>query len=191
MKRLLTLTAAAVVISLAGAGCGDDATSSADDGGSTSTTTAPPGSSTIAAADPSPSSAGPTLALATSELGRILVDGAGRTLYLFTPDTGTTSTCTGSCAQAWPALTGTAVAGDGLAAEDLGTATRADGATQVTFRGHPLYYFAGDDAAGDTKGQGTGGKWYVVDAEGMAVHGASSGGGTPTPPTSGAARSGY
>jgi predicted lipoprotein with Yx(FWY)xxD motif len=56
--------------------------------------------------------------------------------------------------------------GTGLNASDFGTITRADGTTQISFHGHPLYYFSGDQAAGDTHGQGIGGKWYVLGADG-------------------------
>ncbi len=102
-------------------------------------------------------------------LGKILVDGAGKTLYVFTPD-GTTgkSTCTGDCIDNWPALVsdGAPTLGTGLDAEDFTSFTRDDGGAQVVFYAMPLYYFAGDKAAGDTNGQGLGGKWYVVGCRG-------------------------
>ena len=89
--------------------------------------------------------------------GTALVDGTGRALYLFEADTGTTSTCTGACAQVWPPLLtpGQAPVTTGAAQASLvGTSPRADGTRQVTYDGHPLYYFAGDKAPGDVKGQG-------------------------------------
>ncbi len=100
--------------------------------------------------------------------GTALVDGTGRALYLFEADTGTTSTCTGACAQVWPPLltSGPAPVTTGAAQPSLvGTSPRADGTRQVTYDGHPLYYFAGDKAPGDVTGQGIhnfGGGWYVV-----------------------------
>ena len=100
--------------------------------------------------------------------GTALVDGTGRALYLFEADTGTMSTCTGACAQVWPPLltSGPAPVTTGAAQASLvGTSPRADGTRQVTYDGHPLYYFAGDTAPGDVRGQGIhnfGGGWYVV-----------------------------
>jgi predicted lipoprotein with Yx(FWY)xxD motif len=109
--------------------------------------------------------------LASSSLGEILVDGTGRTLYVFTPDSAGTSTCYDSCAQTWPPLTASAapMVGTGLDAGAFGTTNRTDGSTQVTFHGMPLYQFAGDSAAGQTNGQGIGGKWFVVDKDGNLV----------------------
>jgi predicted lipoprotein with Yx(FWY)xxD motif len=110
--------------------------------------------------------------LAETSLGTILVDGAGKTLYVFTPDTaGGISTCYDDCATAWPPLAADAVPtpGTGLDAGDFALVDRTDGSKQVTFHGMPLYYFASDAAAGDTKGQGLGEKWYVVDADGKLI----------------------
>ena len=105
-----------------------------------------------------------------SSLGRILVDGEGRTLYLFLADTGPESTCYEGCAPTWPAFTtnGSVEAGDGVTAE-LATSERTDGDVQVTAAGRPLYYFASDTAPGDTNGQGIGDVWYVVSPAGKAI----------------------
>ena len=109
-----------------------------------------------------------------AELGTVLVDSAGMTLYMFDDDTrgSAESTCTDSCIEAWPPLTvesATALsAGDEVSAE-LGTFERADGATQVTANGWPLYYFASDEEPGDAKGQGVGDVWWVLDASGSPV----------------------
>jgi predicted lipoprotein with Yx(FWY)xxD motif len=122
-------------------------------------------------------SSGPaTIAVRTTPLGRILVDGKGMTLYLFEQDTGTTSTCNGSCATFWPPTTtdGAAKAGTGIDASKLGTTMRNDGTTEVTYNGHPLYYYKGDKEPGDTTGQGLnafGALWYVVSPSGKEIVG--------------------
>jgi predicted lipoprotein with Yx(FWY)xxD motif len=102
--------------------------------------------------------------------GTILVDDKGKTLYLFKPDKGGgKSTCYSTCAVDWPPLltNGKATPGSGLKASLLGTTTRSDGKTQVTYHGWPLYYYAGDSAPGDMNGQdidSDGGGWYVIGA---------------------------
>jgi len=109
----------------------------------------------------------------SADFGPILVDGQGMSLYLFTNDTqdSGTSTCVDDCAAEWPPLTtdGDPVAGEGVDAALLGTITRDDGSTQVTYNGWPLYYFADDAAAGDTNGQGVGDVWFLVTPAGEAV----------------------
>ena len=112
---------------------------------------------------------GATVAVASSKLGDILVDADGRTLYVFTKDKGDQSACSGDCATNWPALTGTATAGTGAQAALLSTAMQANGSSQVTYSGKPLYYFAGDAKPGDTKGQGVGSVWFAVTADGELV----------------------
>ena len=113
-----------------------------------------------------------------SSLGTILTDGEGRTLYVFLNDeVGGASTCTGDCAGSWPAFTTTGeveTSGNDADATDpslIGTIAGADGATQVTYAGRPLYFFAGDQAAGDTNGQGVGDVWFVVSPKGKPVKG--------------------
>jgi predicted lipoprotein with Yx(FWY)xxD motif len=120
----------------------------------------------------SSSSSGATVSLGQNgTLGSFLVDDKGMTLYLFTKDTPNTSVCYDKCATAWPPLltTGAPVAGEGLDASKLGTATRTDGSIQVTYNGWPLYYYQKDKAAGDVTGQDVGGVWYVVNAAGEQV----------------------
>jgi len=98
-------------------------------------------------------------------LGRILVSPAGATLYRFTADLNGQSTCTGACAQLWPPFTvaaGSQPTGVGGLVGVFGTSKRADGTTQVTYNGTPLYTFSGDKTAGSTAGQGVLGKWFVV-----------------------------
>jgi predicted lipoprotein with Yx(FWY)xxD motif len=115
-----------------------------------------------------------TVRLASSKLGKILVDSNGDTVYLFQADTGTASTCSGACASVWPPLTttGKPIAGDGVSAAKLGTTMRSDGKTEVTYNGHPLYTFAGDSGPGQTTGegnQGFGAEWDVLSAAGNKV----------------------
>jgi predicted lipoprotein with Yx(FWY)xxD motif len=121
----------------------------------------------------SPSGAA-TISVRGSGLGQILVDASGKTLYLFEADTGTQSTCSGACAQAWPPLTTTgAPKADGGASQSLvGTTVRGDGATQVTYHGHPLYYFISDAKPGDTNGEGStafGAGWDVLSPSGDKI----------------------
>lgn len=109
-----------------------------------------------------------------SGLGQILVGANGRTLYFFLADKGMTSTCTGSCAQNWPPVTtnGAPRALAGVSQGLLGTMRRGDGTIQVTYHGHPLYYFIADAAAGMAGGEGLdafGARWEVVNAVGVAV----------------------
>jgi predicted lipoprotein with Yx(FWY)xxD motif len=118
---------------------------------------------------------GTTVAIAKSRLGRILVDSKGITLYDFPPDKGTTSVCYGACAALWPPLItkGKPVAGGGVRASLLGTTKRKDGKLEVTYNGHPLYYFVTDRKPGETTGQGLnqfGGPWWVISPAGMEIH---------------------
>jgi predicted lipoprotein with Yx(FWY)xxD motif len=133
----------------------------------------------LAAAATSATSVG----VSQSKFGRILVDGHGRSLYLFDRDRNRKSSCYGGCAGEWPPLivSGKPHATSGVKASLLGRTKRRDGRWQVTFRGHPLYTFAGDAAKGQTNGEGLddfGGWWYLVSPAGVkVVGGASSTGG--------------
>jgi len=123
----------------------------------------------------SPVASGTTIAVGSTRLGQVLVDGQGRTVYLFAADKGTQSACNSSaCVQYWPPVltSGAPQAGTGANASLLGTTARQDGTTEVTYGGHPLYYFISDKKAGDVNGQGIngfGGPWYVVSPSGMLV----------------------
>jgi len=151
------------------AACGDDDDDSATD--TTSTTTETTEAETTTTTEAAPAEGTSTVATADTDLGTILVDGEGRTLYLFMPDAQGASTCLDSCATTWPPLAGPASAGDGVDQALISTADRPDGAAQVTYNSWPLYHFASDAAAGDTNGQGVGNIWYVVDASGNAITG--------------------
>ncbi|HSZ43499.1 MAG TPA: hypothetical protein VK817_26335 [Trebonia sp.] len=122
---------------------------------------------------------------------------SGKSVYLWAKDGKNMSACSGACAGAWPPVSasGTVTAGSGVTASDLGTITRSDGTKQVTYDGHPLYYFSGDSAAGQTNGQGSdgfGAKWWLVAPTGTQITGAdtasssgsSGSGGAPAAPAS-------
>jgi predicted lipoprotein with Yx(FWY)xxD motif len=114
------------------------------------------------------------ITIAHGELGAYLADSKGRALYLFEADKGASSTCYSACASIWPPLTstGATTAAAGVARMLLGTTTRTDGTSEVTFHGHPLYYYVGDAAGGSTAGQGLnqfGAKWYLVAPNGSKL----------------------
>jgi predicted lipoprotein with Yx(FWY)xxD motif len=128
----------------------------------------------VASASSSSAAASTKVAAASSPLGKILVDGRGRTLYLFAKDRHGKSTCSGSCAVYWPPLiaSGKPKAGAGARQSLLGTTRRANGRLQVTYRQHPLYRYAGDSAKGQTNGQGlnaSGGLWWVLSPAGNKI----------------------
>jgi predicted lipoprotein with Yx(FWY)xxD motif len=149
-SRLLTLLAGAAVLSLT-------ALALAACGGSSSATA---GSATVD--------------VASTDVGEVLVDSQGHTLYVFKKDTGTMSTCAGACAANWPPLraNGTPTAGSGTKPSLVATSTRSDGGSQVTYNGHPVYRYSGDAKPGDTAGQGLttyGGAWYALAPAGTPV----------------------
>ncbi len=129
-----------------------------------------------APASEAPSAGGTTiteLKVAESSLGQIITDGAGMTLYAFTPDEAGTPTCYDGCAEAWPpglAEDPTAVTvGAGLDASKLSTVDRTDGGKQLKYGTWTLYYFANDAAAGDVNGQGLNEVWYVIAPSGEII----------------------
>lgn len=111
-----------------------------------------------------------TVLVADSDLGQILTDADGNTIYYFANDTSGVSNCEGDCLSNWPpvSVSGDPTAGDGVSAE-LGTVDGNDGSTQLTVNGFPAYHFAGDQAPGDTNGQGVGGIWWVFGADGNPI----------------------
>ena len=153
MNRLHWMAVLAVLAVLA-AGCQQDSPEVTQD--------------TDATQEESPSAAEPTVAVIESSLGVILADSEGNTVYLFMNDTGPESTCYDACEERWPPLlvTGDPQAGEGADQALLGVSARRDGSSQVTYNGHPVYLYSGDEAAGDTNGQGVGGLWFAVTAEG-------------------------
>ena len=170
MTRLFSFAALAVVGALVLAACGGSGTSSSGSGSAPSYGSAKPSTSNTSN---SPGAAS-VVGTKTSSLGTFLVDANGRTLYLWDADHGSKSTCSGACAQAWPPVTttGTPKASGAVKASLLGTTKRADGSSEVTYAGHPLYTFAGDTQPGQTTGQGSNGfgaPWWVVTPAGKAL----------------------
>ena len=134
----------------------------------TGTTAAPPSTvpstsgaaSTSARPAPRPTPH-PAVSAGQTSAGRALVSGA-RTLYYNSLDTATSVQCTGDCTTQWPPVLGIAKVGAGVAAADLGVVHLPDGSSQVTYRGHPLYRFIGDQTAGQVRGDGKSGIWHVA-----------------------------
>ena len=168
------------IVALAIAGCGGGGSTSSSATASATTASTPAAAATTAASSGSASS-GSTAAVATvsvahSSLGSILVAGPKqRTVYLFAADKGPMSMCSGACAEVWPPVITTASpkAAGGANTADLGTITRSDGTKQVTYKGHPLYYYVGDGTSGgETSGQAIssfGAPWYVLTPSGSEV----------------------
>jgi predicted lipoprotein with Yx(FWY)xxD motif len=124
------------------------------------------------AATPATSASEPTINVATdAKYGKILVDGKGMVLYIFTKDTADKSNCAGGCLTAWPPLLtqGKPTLGPGVDDSKIGTATLADGSKIVTYNHMPLYYYAKDTKPGDTTGQNVGKVWFVIDPDGKVI----------------------
>jgi predicted lipoprotein with Yx(FWY)xxD motif len=166
MPIQLKLLPIAAIAAAALAGCGSSTSSAKGD---------PMATATAATASAATASArGPKLKVIPSDYGRILADGRGKALYLFTADKGKTSNCSGDCATAWPpyivkkAPTAVSGAKPGL----VGATRRTDGKLQATYAGHPVYYYVGDRSPGEVNCQAAvefGGYWYVVRSNGRAV----------------------
>jgi predicted lipoprotein with Yx(FWY)xxD motif len=161
----------AVVAGLVIAGCGGGGSSTASESGGGE------GGGAIKASN----SGGGSVDTAEIEgLGNVLVDAEGMTLYEYTPDEGTTSTCYGECASFWPPLVakGSPTGGEGVMSSALGTTKRKDGTMQVTYHGHPLYTFAEDSEPGEANGNEFEGIWFVLNEAGAPVKGQPAGGAT-------------
>ena len=171
MKLLIALGTTAAAVTLGAAACGDDGYS-ADSAGGDSTAVS------TTATEPAQQSRRrrptTTLRIRNTSFGRILVDGRGRALYLFTRDSSASSRCYGQCAVAWPPFyaRGKLRAGSGLDAGKLRSSRRRDGRRIVTYNGHPLYYYVTDRKPGEVTCHNVvefGGTWLVVNPDGNAV----------------------
>jgi predicted lipoprotein with Yx(FWY)xxD motif len=139
--------------------------------------------------------AGSAISLRKTSLGSILADANGRTLYLFESDTRNVSSLSAAGRAVWPPFTASTKpqALGGAVAGQIGTIAQAGPSPQITYDGHPLYYYFGDQGAGQTRGQGLnqfGALWYALSSSGTAVTSQPSSS-TPTAPSSGAAGYGY
>jgi predicted lipoprotein with Yx(FWY)xxD motif len=167
--RIVAAVAAIASLGLVASACGSEEKDS--NGAAASPSKAP---ATAEPARKKKKRKGPLVKVMKSDYGRVLFDGKGRALYLFTRDKGKRSRCDGACAKAWPPFLARAKprARKPADRELLGTVKRKNGKKQVTYNGHPLYYYVGDDEPGEILCQDVeeyGGRWYVVTAGGEAV----------------------
>jgi predicted lipoprotein with Yx(FWY)xxD motif len=180
---------------IAGCGSSSSSTSSAAAAPAAASSTSSATSTAAAAAT------GVSIKTAKGSSGTYLAGPNGHALYLWVADSGGKSACSGACAHAWPPLVtkGTPTAGTGVDASDLGTIMRSDGTEQVTYKGHPLYYFIADKSAGSTIGEGNdgfGAKWWLVAPSGSAItagakSASSSSGGSSSGSSSSSSGSGW
>ena len=166
-RRYRWLIAALATLALLAAGCGDDddadtssstteATTETTAGDDTTSTTAEDGSSTV------------LIGTEETDIGSVLTDSDGLTLYVFDPDGEGAPTCTGACAEEWPPLVAENIETHGELDIDASSVESGD-STQVTINGRPVYRYAGDSAPGDTNGQGIGGIWWALDVDGNPI----------------------
>ena len=163
MRKLILPAALLLPLALGTAACGDE------DGASQASSPAPAAGKVAQAAKRTT-----TVKVMKTRYGRILVDGNGRALYLFTREGGPTARCYGACAGAWPVFyaRGPVKPGSGASRRLIGTTRRRDGRRQVTYKGHPLYYYVSDRKPGQVTCQDVteyGGTWLVVAPSGNAI----------------------
>jgi predicted lipoprotein with Yx(FWY)xxD motif len=166
----LGLLAVLGALVIAGCGGGGSSSSGSETGGAG-------GEGKAVKASRSGGSAGTIGTAEIDGLGTVLVDSEGMTVYDFTVDKGTRSECYGGCESAWPPVTtnGKPIAGEGAMSSALGTTKRKDGTMQVTYEGHPLYTFVGDEGPGEANGSESEGTWFVLDEKGAQVMGQATG----------------
>lgn len=172
MRRPLPVMLA--LVALVAAGCGSDSEPIADETGTTAQTTAQPATTEATdIADEPVAKDGTTLKIADSQFGKILFDADGQAIYLFDKEKSDKSECYGDCATEWPPVftDGSPQAGSGVDAKLLGTTERDDGRLQVTYNGHPLYFYAHEEPEEVRchNVPGFGGVWLVLDRSGDAV----------------------
>jgi len=177
----VAILAIGALLAVAGCGGGSGSSSSSGEGGAygsgnEETGTTKNANSEAGGGEASAGGPGIVAVAKSSELGPVLVDSEGFTVYDFHKDKGTTSSCYGACAKGWPPLTtsGAPKAMSGAEASKLGTTERNDGTMQVTYAGHPLYTFVEDTKPGETKGNDVsafGAQWYALKANGEEAGG--------------------
>lgn len=162
MAQRLRIVGLGLALALASVACG---------GGANDADTTPAQGATQAPASAGDAASQKRLAFAESSLGKILTVEDGNTVYVFMKDESGESSCLDACAQTWPPLeVGDGVgAGTDVDAEKIGSLARPGGAEQVSYDGRPLYHYSGDTKPGDTKGQGVGGNWFVIGADGGPI----------------------
>ena len=172
MRAALGITAICTTLAFGIAACGDD--DSSPSSAATTSTSATTAASTESPARPARKRRGKSIKVMNSRYGRMLFDAGGRAIYLFTREPGSKSRCYGQCAVAWPPVftRGKPRARSGVDADLLGTTRRRGGRRQVTYNGHPLYYYVTDTKPGQITCQDVvefGGTWLVVDPQGDAI----------------------
>src|SRR6202453_5184447 len=186
--------AAALMVAACSSGGGSTAGAAA----AGATSGSPPATASASSAA-SAATTGTVITTRSGSAGSFLTNSAGRAIYLWVKDPMNKSLCSGACAGAWPPVvaSGTVTASGAALASDLGTITRSDGSKQVTYDGHPLYYFVGDSNPGTDSGQGSnsfGAKWWLVAPSGSAITGtvtvSSSGSGSGSSPSPSSSSSG-
>ena len=170
LRLRAALTAGLLGAALFLAACGSSSSSSSPSSSASSTASAAASNTAVS---------GIKISTAKGSGGVYLTGASGRALYLWMADTGDKSSCSGACAKAWPPLLtkATPTVAGGVTASDIGTITRSNGTKQVTYKGHPLYYFIGDHSAGSVSGQGSdsfGAKWWLLAPSGTAITGHGS-----------------
>jgi predicted lipoprotein with Yx(FWY)xxD motif len=175
VTRPPALAAAAAAALALLVGCGSSSSSGSSSTAASTPATTASQSTTASTSATTAAGSGVTVSSKHGKLGTILAAGPKHlTVYLFEKDKGTTSACEGACASAWPPVMteGKPVASGGALSADLGTTKRPDGTEQVTYKGHPLYFFEQDKDAGDAYGQGSnafGAGWYVMKPNGSKI----------------------
>jgi predicted lipoprotein with Yx(FWY)xxD motif len=176
VRRPLALCAPGIAALALLAGCGSSSSSSSG----SSSAASPPATQSTAASTTAAATPGVAVASKHAKLGTILAAGPKHlTVYMFEGDKGSTSACSGACAKVWPAVTteGKPTAAGAAVTADLGTTIRSDGTEQVTYKGHPLYFYDDDKDSGDAYGQGSkafGAGWYVLKPSGSKIDSDSS-----------------
>jgi len=172
VRHPFALGAIATTVALLAAGCGSSSSKTAT---TRAAATRSPSAASTTATSTSAAATGVAVVSKHGKPGVILAAGPKKlTVYLFEGDKASSSSCTGECAGVWPPVTsaGAPTAGAGVVAADLGTITRSDGTKQVTYHGHPLYFYSKDGDSGDAYGQGImgfGASWYVIAPSGNKV----------------------
>jgi predicted lipoprotein with Yx(FWY)xxD motif len=174
LKAFVLMTVVALLAAACGGGAEDDTTTTTVGAADTTTTAgSEPGTTMGDGTDTTAAGAADGgVSVADSELGEILVDPDGFTLYVFTQDEGGESVCYDDCAENWPAVDASTPISSDLDQAMFGSAPRTDGTEQLTINGMPLYRFANDANPGDVNGQGANGVWFVVDPDGNMIEAA-------------------